>query len=115
MTATPVGMRRSPPPMAETSSCRSSRRVGPRQAASPLCMLRSPLAAWVGRCTTQPGSESPDLDLNRSLWTQVNADFTDADADRAWAASEITWGLFRLPERQLGALGDVAGMDVIEL
>lgn len=56
-----------------------------------------------------------DLDLNRSLWTQVNADFTDADADRAWSASEITWGLFRVPERQLRALGDVAGLDVVEL
>jgi SAM-dependent methyltransferase len=54
-------------------------------------------------------------ELNRSLWTQLNAAFTDADADRAWAAEEITWGLFRLPEREIGALGDVAGLDVVEL
>jgi SAM-dependent methyltransferase len=55
------------------------------------------------------------LDINRSLWTQVNADFTDADADRAWTAAEITWGLFQVPERRLKALGDVTGLDVIEL
>jgi SAM-dependent methyltransferase len=62
----------------------------------------------------RPGSE-PDLELNRSVWTQVNAAFTDADAERAWAADEITWGLFQMPERDIGALGDVAGLDVVEL
>jgi SAM-dependent methyltransferase len=56
-----------------------------------------------------------DLARNRALWTTVNSAFTDAEADRAWAAEEITWGLFRVPERDLGVLGDVAGLDVIEL
>ena len=28
------------------------------------------------------------LDLNRALWTAVNAEFTDVDARRAWAADE---------------------------
>ena len=56
-----------------------------------------------------------DLARNRALWTVVNAQFTDEDADRAWAAEEITWGLFRIPERELGVLGGVAGLDVIEL
>jgi SAM-dependent methyltransferase len=62
----------------------------------------------------RPAAE-PDLELNRSLWTRLNAAFTDADALRAWSADEITWGLFRVPERDLGALGDVAGLDVVEL
>ena len=52
---------------------------------------------------------------NRALWTVVNAEFTDEDADRAWAAEEVTWGLFRIPERDLGVLGDVRGLNVIEL
>lgn len=56
-----------------------------------------------------------DVALNRALWTQINADHTDADAQRHWAAEEITWGLFDVPERELGALGEVDGMDVIEL
>ena len=55
------------------------------------------------------------MELNRSVWTQVNAAFTDADAERAWAAEEITWGLFQVPERDVGALGEVAGLDVVEL
>jgi SAM-dependent methyltransferase len=57
----------------------------------------------------------PDLDLNRSLWTSINVSFTDADAARAWATEEIAWGLFRTPERSVQALGDVSGLDVVEL
>jgi SAM-dependent methyltransferase len=56
-----------------------------------------------------------DLARNRGLWTTVNAQFTDAHAERAWAAEELTWGLFGVPERDLGVLGNVAGLDVIEL
>jgi SAM-dependent methyltransferase len=56
-----------------------------------------------------------DMAINRDLWTVVNAEFTDARADHAWAATEFSWGLFEIPERQLGALGDVTDLDVIEL
>ena len=56
-----------------------------------------------------------EVGRNRALWTQVNADFTDADALRAWTAESITWGLFNIPEDDLGVLGDVAGLDVVEL
>jgi SAM-dependent methyltransferase len=59
--------------------------------------------------------QSDDLSVNRALWTQVNAEFTDASAEVAWAAEEFTWGLFDAPEREIGALGDVAGLDVVEL
>jgi SAM-dependent methyltransferase len=45
----------------------------------------------------------------------VNADFTDARAASAWAAAEITWGLFEVPEHELRVLGDVAGLDIVEL
>jgi SAM-dependent methyltransferase len=66
--------------------------------------------------TPGPRSETElDLQLNRSLWTRLNAAFTDIDADRAWSADEITWGLFRVPERDVRALGHVAGLDVVEL
>ena len=56
-----------------------------------------------------------DTARNRALWTVVNSPFTAEDADRAWAAKEITWGLFGVPDRDLGVLGDVAGLDVLEL
>jgi SAM-dependent methyltransferase len=56
-----------------------------------------------------------DLTRHRELWALVNERFTDDDADRQWAASGIRWGLFRLPEAELGLLGDVRDADVVEL
>jgi SAM-dependent methyltransferase len=65
------------------------------------------------------GSPLPDaetaLTINRALWTMVNSVFTDQDSRRAWATTEITWGLFKVPERDVGVLGDVRRLDVIEL
>ena len=45
----------------------------------------------------------------------MNERFTDADADGKWAAEGIRWGLFRLPEAEIGLLGDVRGLDIVEL
>src|SRR4029453_5707605 len=63
----------------------------------------------------QRSDDAVTLATNRELWTTVNRAFTDADSRRAWAASEITWGLFGAPERDLGVLGEVRGLDVVEL
>ncbi len=52
---------------------------------------------------------------NRELWTKTNAEYTDAKAHAAWAAEEITWGVFGVREDEVGILGDVAGLDVVEL
>ena len=32
-----------------------------------------------------------------------------------WARPDVVWGLFAVPERDLGVLGDVRGLDVVEL
>jgi len=56
-----------------------------------------------------------DAAANRDLWTQVPAEYADEHAFRAWAAEEITWGVFNVPEAELGVLGDVSGQDVVEL
>ena len=58
---------------------------------------------------------SDDAKRNREDWTQANAAYTDASASRKWAEEEITWGVFGIPEEPLGTLGDVAGLDVVEL
>ncbi len=52
---------------------------------------------------------------NVEYWTQVNAEFTDRDALRAWAKEEFSWGLWGIPESEVGALGDVDGLDAVEL
>jgi SAM-dependent methyltransferase len=58
---------------------------------------------------------SEDAKRNREDWTKANADYTDARASQKWAAEEITWGVFGIREDGLGSLGDVDGLDVVEL
>jgi SAM-dependent methyltransferase len=45
----------------------------------------------------------------------VNDQFTDADADVRWDDTGITWGLFHIPDRDLGLLDDVEGLATVEL
>lgn len=45
----------------------------------------------------------------------MNAEYTDGSAAAAWAEEEIHWGVFRTPESELEALGDVRGLDIVEL
>ena len=61
-------------------------------------------------------SERPGyVEQNVAYWTQRNAEYTNAAAERAWAQEEITWGVWETPESQLNVLGDVDGLDVVEL
>ena len=60
-------------------------------------------------------SEADYVAENRANWTTSNAEYTDAQADRAWRAEDITWGMFGGSEKEVGVLGDVAGLDVVEL
>ena len=52
---------------------------------------------------------------NRELWAMVNAQFTDLDAAPRWEPGDLGWGLFRQSEAELQLLGEVAGLDVVEL
>jgi SAM-dependent methyltransferase len=58
---------------------------------------------------------SDDAKRNRVGWTKANAEYTDKSARDSWAAEEMTWGVYGVPEASLGTLGDVAGLDVVEL
>jgi SAM-dependent methyltransferase len=58
---------------------------------------------------------SEDARRNRDVWTKANAEYTDKQADDAWAKEEIEWGMFGLPEAELNVLGEVTGKDVVEL
>jgi SAM-dependent methyltransferase len=64
-----------------------------------------------------PDQQLPDsIAANVAEWTQTNAQFTDARAERAWAPQEVTWGVFEVREDVIGSpLGDVSGLDVVEL
>ena len=60
---------------------------------------------------------SPEAARNRDLWTRTNAEYTHEQGRRAWAQEEISWGIWSLPEREVGALAgiELEGADVIEL
>src|SRR3954449_13489648 len=62
-------------------------------------------------------AEARDADkaVNRALWAVVNERFTDAAAEALWSLQDVVWGLFGVAERDLGVLGDVRGLDVVEL
>ena len=60
-------------------------------------------------------ARASDTALNRALWAIVNERFTDAAAADMWARPELVWGLFARPERDLAVLGEVRGLDVVEL
>ena len=51
---------------------------------------------------------------NVEIWTKANAEYTDRKAAEAWAR-ELDWGNFGIPEAEVRVLGDVAGLNVVEL
>lgn len=61
-------------------------------------------------------TSQPDyVAVNRELWTRINAEFTARHARAVWAKDKIRWGVFSVPESEIGVLGDVDGLDVVEL
>jgi ubiquinone/menaquinone biosynthesis C-methylase UbiE len=52
---------------------------------------------------------------NIAIWTKANAEHTGPRARGAWAKEEIDWGIFGVPEASLSVLGEVAGLDALEL
>jgi SAM-dependent methyltransferase len=52
---------------------------------------------------------------NRAAWDGYAAGYADAGKD-AWASEEPYWGVFRVPEPQVGVLpAELAGLDTVEL
>jgi SAM-dependent methyltransferase len=53
--------------------------------------------------------------VNRAAWNAASGEDV-ATAERNWPADvEPGWGIWHVPEAEVGALPDVAGMDVVEL
>jgi len=61
------------------------------------------------------GSWADDAARNAALWAQSNREYTDENASANWALDEVHWGIWAIPEAELGLLGDVSGKDVVEL
>jgi len=68
----------------------------------------------IGSNTTEPPEDA--VAINRQIWTDMNARYADARASAAWHKSDITWGVWQVPEADLHALPpDLAGLDVVDL
>jgi SAM-dependent methyltransferase len=53
-------------------------------------------------------------EVNRRYWAGQAADYAGT-AERDWAATDPCWGIWKIPEADVGALPDVDGLDAIEL
>jgi SAM-dependent methyltransferase len=62
-----------------------------------------------------PERAARDAKKNVELWTRANAEYTNENARTNWALDEISWGIWGIDESELDVLGDVAGLDVVEL
>ncbi|HEX6150219.1 class I SAM-dependent methyltransferase [Nocardioides sp.] len=60
-------------------------------------------------------ARAAEIALNRALWTVMNERFTDAAAEAMWSRPDVVWGMFAVAERDLDVLGQVRGLDVVEL
>jgi SAM-dependent methyltransferase len=62
------------------------------------------------------GPAEDTVAINRAVWTEMNARYTDARAIAAWQEPEIAWGNWQIPESQVRVLpASLAGLDVVEL
>jgi SAM-dependent methyltransferase len=62
----------------------------------------------------RPQGTMSHVERNRLVWTEAAPEYGER-APRAWASGEFTWGVWHVPDAELQALPDVAGMDTIEL
>ena len=51
---------------------------------------------------------------NRASWDADAANWVDL-GERAWASAEPSWGIWSIPESEVGFLSEVEGLDVVEL
>src|SRR5207245_3459952 len=60
------------------------------------------------------GDATDHLAHNRAVWSSRAPDYLEPGR-RGWTSSQLTWGIWAVPESTLGVLPDVTGADVIEL
>lgn len=60
-------------------------------------------------------SSEEHFQRNVELWAKHNAQHTDASARSSWERAEITWGLWHVPDAEIGIFDELAGLDVVDL
>jgi SAM-dependent methyltransferase len=57
---------------------------------------------------------SPDAAHNRANWDRRSDEYQERNAEFIGRKDEPRWGMWQVPDSELGVLGDVAGKDVLE-
>lgn len=59
-------------------------------------------------------NNSDSIARNRVEWEKWAADYVDSGR-ASWAQDELTWGIWGVPESEVGMLPEVSGLDTLEL
>jgi SAM-dependent methyltransferase len=59
-------------------------------------------------------SWSEHAERNQAVWDRWSTDYAEAGR-KAWAEAEPSWGIWGIPEAEVGVLPDVDGLDTVEL
>ena len=66
------------------------------------------------RLSIDLGAPPAPLLANRDEWNEAAASYA-GPGERAWQATEPSWGIFSIPDREVGVFPEVGGLDVVEL
>jgi len=64
---------------------------------------------------TDEGALSEHAAFNRRVWDEQSADYQATHGSQLEASGGTAWGVWQIPESELGVLGPVEGRDVLEL
>jgi len=57
---------------------------------------------------------TPHAGVNRERWDALSDDYQSRHADQLAASGGTAWGVWQIPESELGVLGEVSGLDILE-
>jgi SAM-dependent methyltransferase len=58
---------------------------------------------------------TPEAELNRQRWDEQSDAYQERHGPQLDKSGGTAWGVWQIPESELGVLGDVSGLDVLEL
>lgn len=65
--------------------------------------------------TAEPPGLTAHARSNRMAWNRDSDEYQELHGDQLAVSGGLAWGVWQVPEAELGILGDVAGRDVLEL
>ena len=67
------------------------------------------------KSASEPRSLTPHADRNRLAWNASSDEYQSRNGPHLKASGGMAWGVWQIPESRLHVLGDIRGMDILEL